>query len=69
MGPLEAWSAQKRPSEAALVLGPRRIPPPPVASLPHVGPAGAEGHVPTPLPLESGQAPVSAFYRCASSQP
>lgn len=29
VGPLEAWFAQKRPSEAALVLGPRRIPRPP----------------------------------------
>ena len=33
------------------------------------GPAGAKGHVPTPLLLEQGQAPVSAFQGCASSEP
>lgn len=33
------------------------------------GPAGAKGHVPTPLPLELGQAPGSAFPCRTSSEP
>lgn len=44
-------------SEAALGFGP-------TPTSPTQGPAGAKGHVPTPLLLESGQAPAAPFTAC-----
>lgn len=66
LGPLRLALPRSVPQRPPWGLVPDPAPDPP----PHPrGPAEGKGHVPTPLLLEPGQGPVSAFQSRASSEP